>query len=547
MHEREDHADHDHARDEDHQPRGRIENATRERIVGAHALHRLERRKESEHRGAPSLARGSFRGHGSRLTPRRALSYAHRSFGKLRMESANGEGSERRAPSPSEDRGDDFLYHLYRGSTMLLHDQIVEAKEELERALALQPQDAKSQDLLAGVYFRLGVYPRAIEIWRRLVTTFPREATLRVNLALALFKTGQAQESLTHLHEALRTQPEHERAWGYLGLVHWRLGRFVEARDAFLRGGQAAMARRMEAELQRQGGGEELTHEVAEAALEAKDRAAMRTVAEEALERLDSERPHLAVELGVGERAARRKPTGTWKLDEPGSDFVPPRVAPAPAPAPEEPPMLRSKLDGWSAEPPTDVPLSIARDGSLVLRAEREVHARLDGLVAVRGELRTTVVRRRARGRELDEALGGRDPILAWRGPVAALLAPATGRRFVAMRLGAEALFVRETLLFGFDERVSFENANLPLAGTPVGVVQLHGDGVVVLALGSEPLAMAVREGEELHVDPARLVGWSGRLFPSGRRGTAPYAAHAPALGFRGEGIVLLGEATEVR
>ncbi|MCU0676412.1 MAG: hypothetical protein MUE69_26920, partial [Myxococcota bacterium] len=57
---------------------------------------------------------------------------------------------------------------LYRGSTMLLHDQIVEAKEELERALALQPQDAKSQDLLAGVYFRLGVYPRAIEIWRRL-------------------------------------------------------------------------------------------------------------------------------------------------------------------------------------------------------------------------------------------------------------------------------------------------------------------------------------------------------------------------------------------
>lgn len=466
------------------------------------------------------------------------------------MESANGEGSERRAPSPSEDRGDDFLYHLYRGSTMLLHDQIVEAKEELELALALQPQDAKSQDLLAGVYFRLGVYPRAIEIWRRLVTTFPREATLRVNLALALFKTGQANESLTHLHEALRTQPEHERAWGYLGLVHWRLGRFVEARDAFLRGGQAAMARRMEAELQRQGGvAEDLTHEVAEAALEAKDRAAMRTVAEEALERLDSESPHLAVELGVGERgAARRKPTGTWKLDEPGNDFVPPRVAPAPVVVPtDEPPMLRARLDAWGAEPSTDVPLSIARDGSLVLRAERELHARLDGLVAVRGELRTTVVRRRARGRELDEALGGRDPILAWRGPVAALLAPATGRRFVALRLGAEALFVREALLFAFDERVSFENANLPLAGQPVGVVQLHGDGVVVLVLNREPLAMAVREGEELHVDPARLVGWSGRLFPSARRGTAPYAAHAPALGFRGEGFVLLGEAPEVR
>ena len=31
-------------------------------------------------------------------------------------------------------------------------------------------------------------------------------------------------------------------------------------------------------------------------------------------------------------------------------------------------------------------------------------------------------------------------------------------------------------------------------------------------------------------MDPARLVGWSGRLFPSGRRGTAPYAAHAPTF-----------------
>jgi len=145
--------------------------------------------------------------------------------------------------APSDD---EFIYHLYRGSELLLQDRVVEAKGELERALSMQPQDAKGQDLLAGVYFRLGVYPRAIEIWRRLVDAYPRDATLRVNLSLALLKTGQPQQALDHLHSALQMSPDHDRAWGYLGVVHWRMGQLAEAREAFLRGGQAAMARRME-------------------------------------------------------------------------------------------------------------------------------------------------------------------------------------------------------------------------------------------------------------------------------------------------------------
>lgn len=465
------------------------------------------------------------------------------------MESPNGDGSERVAVSPSDgetERSDDFLYHLYRGSTMLLQDQIVEAKEELERALALQPQDAKSQDLLAGVYFRLGVYPRAIEIWRRLVEAFPRESTLRVNLGLALFKTGQADEALGHLHEALRVQPDHERAWGYLGLVQWRLGRVAEAREAFLRGGQASMARRMEEELDRSEVRVEDASSAsreAEESLAARDRAAMRSAAEEALERLDSERPQLSVEAGVD----RRKPSGAWQLGEPGSVFVPPKPAPAVVRAPTEPSSLSSLLDAWTVTPPPQVPLSLAADGTLLLSTETEIYARFSGLVAVRGELRATLVMRRTRGREHETPLGDRDPFMRWRGPVSAAIHPPTGQRFVAARLGDGALFVRESFLFAFDERVAFETASLPLAGQSVTVTQLHGDGIVVLAMPGPPLAMRVQEGEELRVDPERLVGWSGRLFPNARRGTAPYSAQAPALGFRGDGLVLLGAAPEVR
>ncbi|MBW2463173.1 MAG: hypothetical protein JRH11_16095 [Deltaproteobacteria bacterium] len=42
--------------------------------------------------------------------------------------------------SPAE-AADDFLYHLYRGSALLLNDQVNEAKGELERALSVEPQD----------------------------------------------------------------------------------------------------------------------------------------------------------------------------------------------------------------------------------------------------------------------------------------------------------------------------------------------------------------------------------------------------------------------
>lgn len=438
---------------------------------------------------------------------------------------------------PGAEGADDFLYHLYRGSTLLLQDQVVEAKEELERALALQPQDAKSQDLLAGVYFRLGVYPRAIEIWQRLVEAFPSEASLRVNLGLALFKTGQAEEAQSHIHEALRLQPDHERAWGYLGLILWRLGDVAAARDAFLRGGQASMARRMDAELK----GKTTSGMPAppdEEELAAKDHAAMRSAAEEAIERLEGEHPHLAVEASE----TRRRASGGWRPVEPGTEVVPPRLAPVAAGRAKAPPTLADQVSSWTLRLPPDLPLAVSAAGDLVVQSRGDVFLRLSGLAACRGELRTTAVNRRTRGKDLDELLGARDPIMHWRGPITALLRPAAGSRFFCVSLGSDALYVREEHLVGFDARVAFESASLPLAGAPVSLTQLHGDGIVVLQAPSEPVAMAVTDSEEVRVMPQQLLGWTGRLFPNTQRGTAPYSAHAPPLAFRGEGAVLLYE-----
>ncbi|MBS2012473.1 MAG: tetratricopeptide repeat protein [Deltaproteobacteria bacterium] len=146
---------------------------------------------------------------------------------------------------PSQGANEDFLFHLYRGSELLQDNRAHEAKEELERALHLQPHDTKGQDLLAVVYFRLGLYPRAITIYEELRRTSPRDPSLLLNLALCYLKTGQPALARRDLEQLLVLNPSHSRGWGYLGLACERLGDLREAQRAFEQGGHAQMARRM--------------------------------------------------------------------------------------------------------------------------------------------------------------------------------------------------------------------------------------------------------------------------------------------------------------
>jgi Flp pilus assembly protein TadD len=140
---------------------------------------------------------------------------------------------------------EDFLFHLYRGSELLQENRVLEAKEELEFALTMQPSDPKGQDLLGAVYFRLGLYPRAIQIYESLTLQFSRDVSIKINLALCYLKTGQPEPAKRTLQDAVRLNPEHKRAWGYLGLALQKLGELEPAQIAFERGGQALMAKRI--------------------------------------------------------------------------------------------------------------------------------------------------------------------------------------------------------------------------------------------------------------------------------------------------------------
>ena len=139
-----------------------------------------------------------------------------------------GRTSDSRHRAAKIETTEDFLFHLYRGSELLQDNRVHEAKEELEQALRLQPRDAKGQDLLAVVYFRLGLYPRAIAIYEQLIKLHPDALEPRINLALSYLKTGQPAQARFELEKVVEQSPGHSRAWGYLGLAFQRLGDYEQ-------------------------------------------------------------------------------------------------------------------------------------------------------------------------------------------------------------------------------------------------------------------------------------------------------------------------------
>jgi len=322
------------------------------------------------------------------------------------------------APSSKFD-GEDFLFHLYRGSELLQDNCVSEAKEELELALRVQPQDIEGQGLLGVVYFRLGLYPRAQEIYQDIIRVRPEEISPRVNLALCYLKTGQSQSARDCLEEVTARVPEHVRAWGYLGLVHERLGDFEKARSAFERAGQPHLVRRMQQLIDQAIQGPESAPA---------ERAEIRAAAAEAVQELETDEPGFSrasteAEIGPVSRAGR------WRAIEPGEDVsvaprarrssLPGRFGPAvpaipeptelarasllPAPIQGAVPSIRAQVDG-----PDPVVAPSRRSALIEVTTTWAVRGdAVRGLLAHGPAFTNTPLLRRMRGKDLNEPLGG--------------------------------------------------------------------------------------------------------------------------------------------
>ena len=461
---------------------------------------------------------------------------------------------------------EDFLFHLYRGSELLQENRVLEAKEELEFALTMQPLDPKGQDLLGAVYFRVGLYPRAIQIYEGLSTQFPRDVSIKINLALCYLKTGQPEPARTVLQEVVRINPGHKRGWGYLGLALQKVGELDQAQIAFERGGHELMAKRLTerrqrpsrpASLQAPRGIDEGVRSVAATAFSELDAGELRFALAEAESSRPGDGPWHTLELGnTAPKGRNQFATPLPPAAVPTSvrdSGIPTRVRiPTPPPPPEAKPDGRTDLVPPLFALPPDRSIGWhARSALLVRLDEGQSFAyRLDSLRVVAGTTTTRLLRRRVRDAETSEVLGGiGSPIVSVAGPAQLALGARPTRSLMELDLEDEPATVREDLIVGFELGLRYESEKLALdveggprkpQGDDGCTVRFSGPGHLFLDLAGTLAGVGCTQGRPLLVRRDWLVGWFGPLSPRALPTAESPGGQRGVIAFSGEGTVLV-------
>jgi uncharacterized protein (AIM24 family) len=390
---------------------------------------------------------------------------------------------------------EEFLLHLHRSTELLRANKHDDARRTLEDAFEAQSDDPTGRATLALVYFKLGLYPRALASYRRLVDEHPGDPVLALNLALVLFKTGQTAEARDVLSRVVALAPEYRKAYGYLGLAHQRLGDYRRAYEAFKRGGVEHMAERMS-------------------------------------RFVDSEEEPAAPAPAEAEPDACQRPSAP-----PAFFTIPPAALAGGRGAATEPLPVADLLADARLDTPVAGRFLVAASGYLIADVAGTVRSRLEGLhfCASTGLVYRPLKRRRRRP-EGDEGFRGGDGAVYEIEGTGRLGFHPRGGEFEAVTLDGEAAYVREERLFAFDPELEYENGRIP--GSDIALVQLRGRGAVVLKCPRRPHALEITPDAGVIIPAGGLVGWFGRLLPRGVRG-GPFDPSLNALELTGEGVLL--------
>ena len=406
---------------------------------------------------------------------------------------------------------EEFLAQIHRSSELLREDRGEEARKLLENAFESRMNDPAGQATLGLVYFKLGIYPRALAIYRRLVQEYPSEPTLRLNLGLAYLKTGQTELAARELEAAVGLVPMYRKAHGYLGLAYQRLGDWFSAKRAFEKAGAKHLADRM-----------------------------ARFVKPEPA-KPENDAP-VCGNLDLAYEAPAETPEPS-QSSFPGfmSEFPFSMAAPSSLLSESRRPAEPVSVAELTAKAKLPEPLGslflISEAGYLVMDVRERAISRLDGLHFLSAaHLSYEPLRRRYRGKTCEETIGTGDRKMYEILGNGRLGFHPNGGVFSAVSLNGETLFIREEYLFAADPALSYENGTIPGEGSML--VHLSGTGAVALRTPSAPAALEVTPSSGVIVPASELVGWFGRLLPK-KTSAPPFNVEIDPLELVGEGAVL--------
>jgi hypothetical protein len=407
---------------------------------------------------------------------------------------------------------EEFLAQIHRSSELMRQDRGEEARTLLTHAFESRTDDPSGQATLGLVYFKLGIYPRALAIYQRLARDYPSEPTLRLNLGLVYLKTGQTDAAARELEATVTLSPGYRKAHGYLGLAYQRLGDYMGAKRSFEKAGVLHLAERMA----------RFAAPIEEPTPDVKPACGNLDLAYDSKPEMDND--------GFMKGLSGFMSDLPFSLAAPSALKVDGRHAREPVTVAEL--TLKAKIPE-----PKGSRFLISEAGYLLVDIEDRGISRLKNLHFLSAaHLAYKPLCRRFRGKDCDELFGNDETRLYEITGNGRLGFHPENNVFTAVSLDGDAAYIREEYLFAMDPSLSYENGKIPSEGSML--IHLSGKGAIALMTPTEPTALEVTPKSGVIVPARDLVGWFGRLLPK-KASSAPFDPNLDALEIIGEGVVL--------
>ena len=105
----------------------------------------------------------------------------------------------------------------------------MKAIDYCRRASEFEPNELSHAIGFGAALVQAKQYEQAAGLFRKLLTLAPENATIRANLATALFQLKRYAEAKPEFRWLTEKQPESAAAFYFLGIVHDRLGEYLDA------------------------------------------------------------------------------------------------------------------------------------------------------------------------------------------------------------------------------------------------------------------------------------------------------------------------------